>query len=145
MTGLTGMNQGIGLDIVPSASLTNRRVLRADNPATPTVDEADTSDDEFEPSLDLFYKLTPQLNGVADVQHGFLGDRGRRPASESHALRLVLSRRSATSSCATPTSSSSAASARRTARARFSNAERQNARPFFSRRIGLGGSASPSI
>ena len=29
---------------------------------------------------------------LADVQHGLLGDRGRRPAGESHALRLVLPR-----------------------------------------------------
>ena len=35
MTGITGVNQGIGLDIVPSASLVNRRVLRTDNPLTP--------------------------------------------------------------------------------------------------------------
>ena len=59
MTGLTGLEQGIGLDVVPSASLTNRRVLRTDNPATPVVEpEIDTSEDDFEPSLDLFYKLT---------------------------------------------------------------------------------------
>ena len=49
---------------------------------------------------------------LADVQHGLLGHRGRRPASQSHALRPVLSRRSATSSYARPTSSSSAVSAR---------------------------------
>ena len=29
---------------------------------------------------------------LADVQHGLLGDRGRRPAGQSHALRSVLSR-----------------------------------------------------
>ncbi|HUQ52149.1 MAG TPA: carbohydrate binding family 9 domain-containing protein, partial [Gammaproteobacteria bacterium] len=63
MTGLTGLDQGIGLDIVPSASVINRRVLRTDDPLTLAAEpDLDTSDDDFEPSLDLFYKLTPQLN-----------------------------------------------------------------------------------
>ena len=72
MTGLSGLDQGIGLDVVPSASLTNRRVLRNDNPATPAVEpELDTSEDDFEPSLDLFYKLTPQMNAALTFNTDF--------------------------------------------------------------------------
>ena len=91
MTGLAGLDQGIGLDVVPSASLTNRRVLRNDNPAharrrararhvrrrlravARSVLQADAADERR-----------------VDVQHGLFGDRGRRPASQPDALRFVL-------------------------------------------------------
>ena len=143
MTGLTGLDQGIGLDVVPSASLTNRRVLRNDNPATPAVEpELDTSEDDFEPSLDLFYKLTPQMNARVDVQHGLFGDRGRRPPSQPHALRFVLPREARL----LPARGRHlrVRPHRRVGRhRRLSNAERQNARPFFSRRIGFGEFGEP--
>ena len=50
----TEVNGRSNADIVPSLSLTNKRVLLT---ATP-----DTSKSDAEPSLDIFYKLTPQLN-----------------------------------------------------------------------------------
>src|SRR5688572_28181560 len=142
MTGLSGLNQGLGLDVVPSASLSNRRVLRADNPVTPTVDEADTSDDEFEPSLDLFYKLTPQLNGSLTFNTDF-------SATEVDDRQVNLTRfglffpekrdfflREADIFEFGRIGASDGTGA-------LSNAERQNARPFFSRRIGLGELGEP--
>jgi hypothetical protein len=141
MTGLTGVNQGIGLDIVPSVSLVNRRALRADNPLTP-LDEADTSDDEFEPSLDLFYKLTPQLNASLTFNTDFsateVDDRQVNltrfglffPEKRDFFLRdsdiFEFGRIGASDGTGS-----------------LSNAERQNARPFFSRRIGLGTFGEP--
>ena len=141
MTGLTGMNQGIGLDIVPSASLVSRRALRADNPLTPE-DEADTSDDDFEPSLDLFYKLTPQLNAALTFNTDFsateVDDRQVNltrfglffPEKRDFFLRdsdiFEFGRIGASDGTGS-----------------ISNAERQNARPFFSRRIGLGAFGDP--
>jgi hypothetical protein len=70
VVGLAGLEQGVGLDVVPSASLTNRRSLRAEDPSTTAV-EADVSDDEFEPSLDLFYKITPSVTGALTVNTDF--------------------------------------------------------------------------
>jgi hypothetical protein len=141
MSGLTGLDQGIGLDIVPSASLTNRRVLRNDNPATPE-DERDTSEDDFEPSLDLFYKLTPQMNASLTFNTDFsateVDDRQVNltrfglffPEKRDFFLReadiFEFGRIGASDGMGS-----------------ISNAERQNARPFFSRRIGLGQFGEP--
>ncbi len=50
--GFEGLKQGVGLDLVPSMSLSRRRYFDG----TPS-----TSD--FEPSLDLFYKISPSLTG----------------------------------------------------------------------------------
>jgi hypothetical protein len=141
MTGLSGLDQGIGLDVVPSASLQNRRVLRNDNPLTPE-DEADTSEDEFEPSLDLFYKLTPQMNASLTFNTDF-------SATEVDDRQVNLTRfglffpekrdfflREADIFEFGRIGASDGTGA-------LSNAERQNARPFFSRRIGLGELGEP--
>jgi hypothetical protein len=143
MTGLTGLDQGIGLDIVPSASMINRRVLRTDDPSTATVEpELDTSGDDFEPSLDLFYKLTPQLNASLTFNTDFsateVDDRQVNltrfglffPEKRDFFLRdsdiFEFGRIGASDGTGA-----------------LSNAERQNARPFFSRRIGLGTFGEP--
>ena len=55
-----------------SASIGNRRLLRTDDPVTLAAEpELDISDDDFEPSLDLFYKITPQLNGSLTINTDF--------------------------------------------------------------------------
>jgi hypothetical protein len=143
MTGLVGINQGLGLDIVPSASLANRRVLRNDNPATPQVEvDPDSSVDDFEPSLDVFYKLTPQMNGALTFNTDF-------SATEVDDRQVNLTRfglffpekrdfflREADIFEFGRIGASDGTGA-------LSNAERQNARPFFSRRIGLGTFGEP--
>jgi hypothetical protein len=141
MTGLSGLDQGIGLDVVPSASFTNRRVLRNDNPAT-REDEVDTSEDDFEPSLDLFYKLTPQMNASLTFNTDFsateVDDRQVNltrfglffPEKRDFFLREADIFEFGRIGASDGTGS-------------LSNAERQNARPFFSRRIGLGEFGEP--
>ena len=52
LTGMSGLNQGVGLDITPSVSVRDEQRY---NP--------DLSESSFEPSLDMVYKLTPSLNG----------------------------------------------------------------------------------
>ena len=59
-TGMQGMNQGLGLDIVPSTSITNDRNYIAG-----------TSDTNIGPSLDVFYKLTSGLNASMTVNTDF--------------------------------------------------------------------------
>ena len=58
--GLTGMSQGVGLDVIPSASSTyhNDRVASATN-------------SELNPSLDISYKLTPSINGLLTINTDF--------------------------------------------------------------------------
>jgi len=60
LTGLTGLSQGVGLDVVPAVSVTNSR-------------NYDTGLDETnsEPSLDVFYKLTPSLNAALTINTDF--------------------------------------------------------------------------
>ncbi len=58
--GFEGLNQGIGLDVVPSASATSRRDFSVDGSRT-----------DFDPSLDLVYKLTPQLNASLTINTDF--------------------------------------------------------------------------
>ncbi|MCC6202390.1 MAG: carbohydrate binding family 9 domain-containing protein [Gammaproteobacteria bacterium] len=60
MTGLSGLQQGLGLDLVPSVSL-----IRARNHV------ADDNDLRLEPSLDVFYKFTPSLTGVLTLNTDF--------------------------------------------------------------------------
>jgi hypothetical protein len=60
ITGLTGLRQGLGLDIVPSLTVSERRSF------SPRDDVSDA-----EPSLDVFYKLTPSLNAALTLNTDF--------------------------------------------------------------------------
>ena len=59
-TGFTGMDQGLGLDIVPSASATQQRTFASSG-----------TDSGLEPSLDVYYRLTPSLNASLTVNTDF--------------------------------------------------------------------------
>ncbi len=134
LTGLHDLDQGLGLDIVPSASVTNKRVLSNTTP--------DTSDTDAEPSLDVFYRITPSLNAALTVNTDF-------SATEVDDRQVNLTRfglffpekrdfflREADIFEFGRIGASDGTGA-------LSNAERQNARPFFSRRIGLGTAGEP--
>ena len=58
--GFEGLDQGIGLEIVPSASVTSNRQF-----------DPGTSDTDFEPSLDMAYRLTPSLNASLTINTDF--------------------------------------------------------------------------
>lgn len=58
--GLDGLEAGRGLDVVPSLTLRERKSFAAGS-----------SDTEFEPSLDVFYRLTPGLTSVLTVNTDF--------------------------------------------------------------------------
>ena len=60
ITGLTGMNQGLGIDIVPSLIVSENR----------DFNNATTSSD-VDPALDVFYKITPSLTGVLTLNTDF--------------------------------------------------------------------------
>lgn len=60
LTGLDNINQGLGLDITPSFSMNSARRFSPDN-----------TNENFEPSLDLVYKITPSLNGSFTVNTDF--------------------------------------------------------------------------
>ena len=50
--GFEDLNQGVGLDIVPSISISDQRDF-----------SLSSNESEFDPSLDIFYRLTPSLSG----------------------------------------------------------------------------------
>jgi hypothetical protein len=58
--GIAQIEQGVGLDIVPSISIREQKLF------DPGVHTSDT-----EPSLDVFYKITPSLNGSFTINTDF--------------------------------------------------------------------------
>ena len=131
MVGLEGLEQGIGLDVVASASVGRTKRFE-------TATTGPSSRSEAEPSLDLVYKLTPALNGSLTINTDFsateVDDRQVNltrfglffPEKRDFFLReadiFEFGRIGASDGNGS-----------------ISNAERQNGRPFFSRRIGLTG------
>ena len=58
--GMSGMKQGIGLDVIPAVNVTNRHSY-----------DPDTSQTEVQPSLNLFYKFNPNLTGALTFNSDF--------------------------------------------------------------------------
>lgn len=129
--GFEGLQQGLGLDVIPSAS--SRRSRTFGTQSTASVTRSD-----FEPSLDVVYKITPALNGSLTINTDFsateVDDRQVNltrfnlffPEKRDFFLReadiFEFGRIGA-----------------QDGNGSISGATRQNGRPFFSRRIGIGG------
>ena len=133
-TGLENLRQGVGLDVVPSMTMRRNRKFGLGG----------FEENHYEPQLDVFYKVTPQLNASLTLNTDFsaveVDDRQVNltrfnlffPERRDFFLRDVdifefgqigsggFNNVSGTGSPAA------------------SNPARQNARPFFSRKIGLG-------
>ena len=62
ITGLSGLEQGLGLDVVPGLRVSDSSNYIDDHSAT-----------EFEPSLDVFYKPTPALTAALTINTDFSG------------------------------------------------------------------------
>ena len=131
VTGFQGLQQGLGLDVVPSLSLRESRHF------LPAGSESFT-----EPSVDVFYKFTPALTGVFTVNTDF-------SATEVDDRQVNLTR----FSLLFPEKRDfflQDASIFEFARLSAGNfggagggATQQNGRPFFSRTIGLSESRQP--
>ena len=128
-TGFEGMSQGLGLDIVPSVAVNQAKAF-----------SSSTKESNLEPSLDVFYRLTPSLNASLTLNTDF-------SATEVDDRQVNLTRfnlffpekrdfflndadlfefgRIGTGNDAS------------------SGSSENNARPFFSRRLGLGPSGTP--
>ena len=61
VSGFEGLQQGRGLDIVPSMSVQRKKIYAT----------ADSTSNKFEPSVDVFYKITPSLNASLTVNTDF--------------------------------------------------------------------------
>jgi hypothetical protein len=62
VTGMSGAEKGIGLDVIPSVRMRQSKHF-----------EANTSANTFEPAIDVFYKLTPSLTASLTVNTDFSG------------------------------------------------------------------------
>ena len=144
-TGLSGLEQGRGLDIVPSVTARGERHFIG----------AAGSDTNFEPSLDIFYKFTPSLNGAFTLNTDF-------SATEVDDRQVNLTRfnlffpekrdfflqdadifefgRIGTGGFSRP---GSRQGSRGLGNPAIPGAASQNGRPFFSRRIGLSRTGQP--
>ena len=130
LSGLTDLSQGRGLDIVPSVSSTYAKV---------ETTGASTSDTD--PSLDIFYKVTPSLNTSLTFNTDFSATEvDNRQVNltrfglffpEKRAFFLRESDIFEFGGIAGDNNSTS------------SRADRENGRPYFSRRIGLSESGQP--
>ncbi len=60
VTGLEGMDQGVGLDLVPSFSTSRHKNF-----------SLNTTNTQTDPSLDAFYRLTPSLNAALTINTDF--------------------------------------------------------------------------
>jgi hypothetical protein len=139
VTGFHDLKQGVGLDVVPSFSMSKRRKFG--------VNAAD--DNNYEPSLDMFYKVTPQLNASLTINTDFsateVDDRQVNltrfnlffPEKRDFFLRDVdiFEFGQIGAGGFNPVSGTGSAAA--------GNPAKQNARPFFSRKIGLSAAGTP--
>lgn len=133
ITGLEGLSAGAGLDIVPSLAVNRRRVYGPQG----------ESEVNWEPSLDAFYRLTPSLNAALTVNTDF-------SATEVDNRQVNLSRFSLffpekrdfflNDSDLFQFGNISGMAGGNNA---TSGGSRENARPFFSRRIGLSQTGAP--
>lgn len=132
MTGLEGMNQGLGLDVVPSFVGIRQRQFTPAN-----VDES------LEPSLDAFYRLTPSLNAALTVNTDFsAADVDNRQVNLTRFNLFFPERRDffLNDSDLFQFGDISRMAAGNNA---TGGASRENARPYFSRKLGLAADGSP--
>ena len=140
-TGFTGLRQGFGLDVVPSIALHRRRVF---DPSGDLGDGPSGDSSASRPSLDLFYKITPSLNGALTLNTDF-------SATEVDSRRVNLTRfnlffpeQRAFFLQDTDIFEFGRIGGRGSVVNRsISGASRENGRPFFSRRLGLSDSGQP--
>ncbi len=131
LTGLEGLDQGLGLDIVPSITAS---VQRRYSP--------DMTDSFIEPSLDTFYKLTPALNTSLTLNTDF-------SATEVDNRQVNLTRfglffpEQRDFFLQDADIFEFGRIGQRYMGSPFARPLRENARPFFSRTIGLSASGQP--
>jgi hypothetical protein len=129
-TGLQGLDQGRGLDIVPSLSVNQRKAFAPSR-----------TDGHVEPSLDLFYRLTPSLNSSLTINTDF-------SATEVDDRQVNLTRFSLffpekRDFFLNDSDLFDFGGIGNTGNAATSGSSDNNGRPFFSRRLGLSPSGTP--
>ena len=126
--GFEGLSQGLGLDVVPGIVLSSRENFLMD-----------ASSDEFDPSLDVFYRISPAVTAAITVNTDFSGTDVDEIQVNLSRFGLFYPEKRAFFLRDTDIFEFG----RLGARGLFDDpsaieiVERENGRPFFSRRIGL--------
>jgi len=129
-TGLEGMDQGMGLDIVPSVTVNRQKIY-----GPPSTDY------NFEPSLDIFYKVTPSLNASLTLNTDFsAAEVDDRQVNLSRFSLFFPEKRDFFLNDSDLFAFGRIGDIGNEATSRSSD---NNARPFFSRRLGLSRSGQP--
>jgi hypothetical protein len=129
-TGLEGMDQGMGLDVVPSVTVNRKKVY-----GPPSTDY------NFEPSLDVFYKVTPSLNASLTLNTDFsAAEVDDRQVNLSRFSLFFPEKRDFFLNDSDLFAFGRIGDIGNEATSRSSD---NNARPFFSRRLGLSRSGQP--
>ena len=156
-TGFTGLEQGLGLDVVPSLALNRRRHfdpadIAADNPsgdtssgpAGATANNSAGDSSGTRPSLDLFYKITPSLNGALTLNTDFSATEVDSRQVNLTRFNLFFPEQRAFFLQDTDIFEFGRIGGRNSdTNQSVSGPSRENGRPFFSRRLGLSGSGQP--
>jgi len=127
ISGMTGMQQGVGLDVVPGISAGQSKDYIASE-----------STNNTEPTLDVFYKLTPALTAALTINTDFSGT-GADPR-QINLTRFGLffpERRGFFLQDADIFEFGRISAGDYSSQSTISRVNQENGRPFFSRRIGL--------
>ena len=130
LTGMQGMDQGRGLDIVPSFSVSQHKNYRID-----------TNGDDVNPSVDAFYRLTPSLNAALTLNTDFSATEvDNRQVNLDRFNLFFPEKRDFFLNDADLFQFGNIGNVGNQA---SSDGSQQNARPYFSRKIGLGPGGVP--
>ena len=131
LSGMRDMDQGVGLDIVPSIAMVQQKYFAAN-----------TNSDETNPSLDVFYRLTPSLNAALTVNTDFSAvEVDSRQVNLDRFNLFFPERRAFFNNDADLFQFGNIGNV---GNAASSDAAEQNARPYFSRKIGIGPGGAPA-
>jgi hypothetical protein len=130
LTGMRDMSQGVGLDIVPSLAVVQQKnYLRGD------------SNNQVNPSLDAFYRLTPSLNAAVTINTDFSAvNVDNRQVNLDRFNLFFPEQRNFFLNDADLFQFGNIGN---TGNQATNDGSVQNARPYFSRKIGLGPSGAP--
>ena len=133
VSGFSALTQGVGLDAVPSISVSHQK------------DYADgSSESDTNPSLDVFYRLTPSLNASLTINTDFSATEvDDRQVNLTRFSLFFPEKRDFFLNDADLFDFGRVGGRVRNANAASSTPTRENGRPFFSRRLGLSSDGTP--
>ncbi len=132
MSGMEGMDQGVGLDIVPSFAAIRQREF---NPSG--------SEQNYEPSLDAFYRLTPSLNAALTINTDFSAAEVDNRQVNLGRFNLFFPERRDFFNNDSDLFQFGGISNMAGGNSASTGGSRENARPYFSRKLGLAADGSP--